>query len=219
MVNHLKQSQQFKYVQNQTVSLGQNQKFSKVISAYEHIRELEVDLFKLRLMALNARILAIRTGGKGAAGFGVVAEAIIPFSNRMENICKKLIFLCGSVLKLASLNAKDSKNEFLLLKTLNKVQKRGVSIDYSKSLENGIVSVKQELIELVNQMEEEISQIHAQIRLALRLCLDGQMISIQIRIESTYVIQNIADFKNVAGAFNESLENIQSAIRTIQKDL
>ncbi len=197
---------------------ARSRKFSNVIFAYEHIRGLEMDLFRLRLKAINARILAISTGGKGAAGFGVVAEAILPFSNRMESLCQKLIDLCRNVLKLSSLNVKDSRNEQILKKTQEKARKINVPQEHSFHLNESIANVENELSRLISKIEEEIKSIRFEIQKALRLCLDGQMISIQIKIESTYVSQNISDFKTAASAFSESLENIQSAIRTIQKD-
>jgi len=185
--------------------------FSKIISINEQVKNLTLMSASIRLQALNALILSLKSGNEAAA-FEVVAKEVIHFS-------KKVDILCGSNLILVKELVRNSSNQILFLKK-NKVWQRTQRINNHKMLGDFIKNK----IEILNKKEKSeieqsnliLKELFIDLKQSEKIFLEGKMISIQTKIEGAHMSHLSSLFEDIAVKFENVIEKMQDYVIKIQ---
>lgn len=195
---------------------GQKNIFTKVIETNEQIKQLEKYTFSVRIRALNAHILAIKTG-QSASGFRVVAKQIIEFSNELDASCSDLQRLYRSVLSRGSYIIKREKTRIIFQRANQHAEAMNVPVENQQAVKKTLQKISADLDIMYKDVTKDIVNLSKYVEQALRVTYFGQGVALQTKIECAHITVAKSAFQHAASGFNESMDNIERLLNLILK--
>lgn len=184
----------------------------RVVQVNEEIKKVIMASSEVNLVALNAMLIAKRSGEK-SRGFRVVSSELRVFSRKLDGVMNSLGALVFGLINDAARIRKQARTYRYLLAATG----QGES---AKELLAPIISRKEEEIRCINQMiQKDWGRLLLQLNRALQLCEMGDALSRSAKIEAVYGGDMSATLKQVASQIDLTVGNILSTLKLLKTQL
>lgn len=197
---------------------GENNKLERILEANEYAKTIDLMAFYIKINALNALFLAIRSKEQ-LLGYIVVTEEFNRFTEEVTLFVEKLGSIIFKIVSDISNQLKIANRIRLLSKTKNRME---ISDDFTDSQER-IYAVFQDNEKRISALNEEIESRLALINKLIhqneRLILRGDMLAMQAKIEGAYSQSSKDVFRSVAEQFQEHISKVRDSLQHLRKML
>lgn len=181
----------------------------RVVTVNEEIKKVVQISSEVNLVALNAMLIAKRSGEK-SRGFSVVSSELRVFSGKLERFMGELELLVFRLLKDVATMQKQSRIRREILATM----KAGVRT--KQFLAPALARKEAELLETGRAVKEDWAMLGLHFERALRLCETGGALSRSAKIEAVYGGDMTAALKQVANRIEQTVESILSILKALK---
>lgn len=191
---------------------GQADDLRRVVSVNEEIKKVIRISAEVNLVALNAMLVAKRSGER-SRGFAVVSSELRVFSRKLEAAMTGLGSLIFGLVRDAAAMQKQNRARRHWLKALTQG-------DAARDLAQPILLNKEESMRATGQeIRRDWSRLQLQLSRALQLCETGGSLSRSAKIEAVYGGEMSATLKQVANQIEGTVNQIFDTLKLLRSQL
>jgi hypothetical protein len=191
---------------------GQASDLRRVVKANEDIKKVIRISSEVNLVALNAMLVAKRSGEK-SRGFAVVSSELRVFSRKLEGAMTGLGALIFELVRDAAAMRKQHHERRHLLN----IQARGHRM--RELMEPVRARVDDRMRVTRGEMAQDWHKLQLQLNRVLQLCETGGSLSRSAKIEAVYGGDMSATLKQVANQIEETVNEIFSTLKQLRTQL
>ncbi len=184
----------------------------RVVQANEDIKKVIQISSGVNLVALNAMLVAKRSGEK-SRGFAVVSSELRVFSRKLEGAMTGLGALIFELVRDAAAMRKQHHERCHLLN----IQARGQQM--RKLMEPVFARMDERTHKTGEEIGRDWHQLRLQLNRVLQLCESGGSLSRSAKIEAVYGGDMSATLKQVANQIEETVNEIFSILKLLRSQL
>lgn len=197
-------------IRNNTAS--QTDDLHRVVRANEEIKKVIRISSGVNLVALNAMLIAKRSGER-SRGFAVVSSELRVFSRNLEGAMTGLgALIFGLVRDAAAMRKQHHEQRHLL-----NIQARGQQM--RKIMEPVLARMDERMRKTAGEIGRDWHQLRLQLNRVLQLCETGGSLSRSAKIEAVYGGDMSATLKQVANQIEETVSEIFSTLKLLRTQL
>lgn len=185
---------------------------SRVVKANEDIKKVIRISSGVNLVALNAMLIAKRSGEK-SRGFAVVSSELRVFSRNLEGAMTGLGALIFELVRDAAAMRKQYQERRHLLN----IHTRGQQM--RELMEPVLARMDERMHKTVGEIGRDWHQLRLQLNRVLQLCETGGSLSRSAKIEAVYGGDMSATLKQVANQIEETVNEIFSTLKLLRTQL
>lgn len=185
---------------------------SRVVKANEDIKKVIRISSGVNLVALNAMLIAKRSGEK-SRGFAVVSSELRVFSRNLEGAMTGLGALIFELVRDAAAMRKQYHERRHLLN----IHTRGQQT--RELMEPVLARMDERMHKTVGEIGRDWHQLRLQLNRVLQLCETGGSLSRSAKIEAVYGGDMSATLKQVANQIEETVNEIFSTLKLLRTQL
>lgn len=184
----------------------------RVVKANEDIKKVIRISSEVNLVALNAMLIAKRSGEK-SRGFAVVSSELRVFSRKLEGAMTGLGALIFALVRDAAAMRKQHHERRHLLNI------RAHGPQMGELMEPVLARVDKRMRETGEEMARDWHKLQLQLNRVLQLCETGGSLSRSAKIEAVYGGDMSATLKQVANQIEETVNEIFSTLKLLRAQL
>lgn len=182
-----------------------------VVAVNEQIKRVVGIAFSVDISALNATLLAVKSGRR-ALGFGIVAHEMRIFSRSLAAIMKEISALTFESVRTVSSMLKGAR----YMRVLERVDLDGA---FAKKLEVIKRRHRSDLETSQHLLEELRAKIGALVEGAKDECSFGSAVSRIAKVEATYADDNRSSLEETSRDFDVSISEVANLLNTLRRTL
>lgn len=191
---------------------SQTSDLRRVVKANEDIKKVIRISSGVNLVALNAMLIAKRSGER-SRGFAVVSSELRVFSRKLEGAMTGLgVLIFELVRDTAAMRKQHHERRHLLNIQAREQQMR-------KLMEPVLARMDERRHETGKQIDRDWHQLRLQLNRVLQLCETGGSLSRSAKIEAVYGGDMSATLKQVANQIEETVNEIFSTLKLLRTQL
>lgn len=191
---------------------GKADDLRRVVSVNEEIKKVIRISSEVNLVALNAMLVAKRSGER-SRGFAVVSSELRVFSRKLEEAMTSLGSLIFGLVRDAAAMQKQNRERRYWLNTM-------AGGDAARELAQPLLRHKEaSMLSTGQTIRRDWGRLQLQLSRALQLCETGGSLSRSAKIEAVYGGEMSATLKQVANQIEETVNQIFATLKLLRGQL
>ncbi|MDH4262173.1 MAG: hypothetical protein OEV78_03905 [Spirochaetia bacterium] len=186
---------------------------NKVLEINEFIKSIDSLAFYIKLNALNALFLAIRSGEQ-LRGYIVVTDEFNRFSEELMKFVSMLLRIIHEIVFLVSEQLKQTHRLNLYMRIISEGD-----TESTKIIRKFVSEHELKITNLNEKIKTELESINSSLQRNEKIILRGDMLAMQAKIEGAYSKKSREVFMDVAENFQKHIGRIRESLQSLRRML